>query len=162
MIGNFQFNLITLDKLIDDGLHVTIEEWEKSPVSAMFTANVSGERYLTGYGHNLNVEIEIINILPDDITDFTELNGIEVAFKLDTDDPITYAVNCIVDPFKANGRPFYNAVKMSFKSITGNFETVEERISVISPIGCRNTDVPNEMYLTGFDSLGNEFIIEYL
>jgi len=161
MIGNFQFNDIKLSKLIDDGLHVVIKKWEKPPVTAIFTANVSGERFLTSYGHNLNIEINIFYIPEDKISEFTDLTGVKVDFKLDENDTIVYNTNCVVNPFNADGRPFYNAVNMKFTAVTGNFETVEDRISAISPVICRNTDVPNDMFSVGFDSLGNEFITEY-
>jgi len=160
MIGDFKFSTYILSDMIADGWHVSISKWEKPPVSAMFTANLSGKRHLTGLGHNLNVGLEITNLTSEQVTTLMTLNGMPVEFKIDKDDNIIYQMNCVIEPHRADGRPFYNAASLSFSSITSNFETSDHQLSATSPFQLKDSSNPEPSFWVMWDN-GVEKILEY-
>ena len=146
--------------MIENGWHVAITKWEKPPVSAMFTANLTGRRHLTGLGHNLNVELEISGLSSAEVTTLMALNGKPITFKIDDADNVSYQMNCMIDPHRADGRPFYNAASLSFESITSNFETSDHQLSATEPLQLKDSTNQEPSFWVVYDD-GVEKILEY-
>lgn len=164
MIGNFVINgTIIRSDLEDANIKIVIKKWEKIPVSAMMTSNISGKRYLSRKGYNLSVVLDIYFIHATehvDLTDYTSLTGQIITFKSDQDSNITEEMNCIVTPFRHNGISFYNAVEMNMNTVNPRYESVNDDRIVDAPVLLKDVDNPVKQFIKVYDN-GNMKLLKY-
>jgi hypothetical protein len=158
MIGNFKIYSFTNKELIDAGYDVFIQRWEDIPISNLLVANLTGKKYLTSFGNGFQADIVISKLSSSEIENYTKLNGQVVPVLKDNTDTIMYFCNCIVEPQKFNGKPFFNAVKLKLTTVQGHHET-STRLSGIDPIKMYDED--QEFLLSYYNQDGNQGIISY-
>ena len=119
MIGNFRINndnYLTNSNFKTLKLNPTVKEWNQSPVSNIFRANVENIKHLHRFGDVYSFEIEVLNLTEDQInTYFMPLNGVDSSFEMDIG-LAKIPVKVIVEPFKYKNRNLFDSVRISMKS----------------------------------------------
>jgi len=67
-------------------------------------------------------------------------------------------MNCIVNPFRHDGKEFYNAAEFILESISSQFEIEDGGLSD-APLAVQDDEF--EFFLGGYDSAGNGIAIKY-